>query len=1122
MHELSARELQWERQMQEVKAWIEDNPYRALFGASEERLKGIVHNGWKSHWDPMNGRLKRTRENMEVLNKVVRGEALDLDNEPSKIVYGRFKDGDSQGRAVDATKTRESFETSTAPARSSATVEAEGYWSAYTNNNGKISEASGKLRYDPITMRLVPDESKNDTLPEQMPSKDQWPKKVAVVQDPINFTTDTPNAAALSPSPVKVVDRSSLKEKLEKSFAEARKSVKTRSEEINKTPIMKTASDDMAAAWRKERAGSVQAADKMTSENTSTLDSVFAQTKSSLETAWTAEKENSNAYSVKTNSPHYLGNSKPLLSHEAQMASMSLQKKDKPLRHMRGWELGQHKANLLASWSKKSEEAKANQSQEHLNREVQKQKTAFAAHEGKWRLRDSTSPRPVTASATSSHAVFRPADAVVDENKVREREDANALVRNVREIYETVYGVIDANHRQGVVKAASSMVNVSATDPRTSQKESETATSEEIDDAMSEYDRKMGSSGYDFKTGQDNLEEEVKNKGVSDALKPTAEEPKSKQYKLSDIVKKTTTTKMSSINPIDGTTRPRTFAEYMDAQTFSPTGFSSPDHFPYLQEHQPPVEQEDDVKVSAPSTDVIDTAASLKTSDDLKASSAKSEIPQTATQSEQRPWTPTEEAESRNTEPPNDKKPRKWSSVEEALLGDIHSKGVSMEDLAGIRRLRRWTSAETATLQRLHEQGLTVRDVAALSTNPQEWTQEETNQLTMVLAQNLPSAYRRAAEDVMELRRLYEKGLSSSDVIATKRLSKWSAKELALLQKLSVSDIMILDKERQDKLSASTSMQANANNRIVRKQETVFSGGPINATTSTFEAGNSAEPRINKRRKRSAKSFTDVSNEIPLASSVENVTRGEAASRYPSSFLHSTRTYMPTGSLFNSGNSNGKRSGPPTQNTGSTTGGGNGEPSKWAFRLQCASVFAVSWYVTGVVTEHLRSAYSAPTQSTPTTDATAAAPGSKTSNVTSTSLASRTHDDVDSANCAVASPKAAVVKAEDTYIEAAKKEYQRNAWGDELLAKRDAGLAATTTGSNVVARSDIAPAAKMPVTQSAREDKAGTRVVPLVTGIAQAKADAPEGSGGGMEGLAALGAGVFAAVCVLLGGFGGS
>jgi len=1109
---MSARELQWEKQMREVTQWIEENPYRALFGRSEDRLRGLVSEGWKSHWDPMSGRLKRTRENIEVLNKVVRGEVIDLDKDASKIVYKQVRTGEADRVAGSShTCIQQTSKPVVTSQDSNVALKAEGYWSSYTNNNGKVSEASGKLRYDPVTMRLVADESKNDTTSVQEVTEEQWPRKVPVAQEPVAFSRAHPSPSS---SQVKSEDAHVVKEKLEQSFAEARKAIKTQSEEFNRTPTTKTASDHMGAAWRKEQSGSVQATSNTTPQTTSNLDGMVAQTKSSLESAWTSEKHNSDINSTNNNNPHYLGQSKPLLSHEAQLASMSLKKKDKPLRHMRGWELGQHKANLLASWSKKSDEAKVDRSLEHLNNEVQKQKIAFTSHEDKWRLHIAPSTTSVSSAVTNS--VPEPSTVAAfdrTKNKLREKEDANALVRNVREIYENAYGVIDTTHRQGDIKATSSASNEAATDSRTSQKDAETSVQEAYDDALSDYDRKMGSSGYDFKQGQVGLEEEVKNKGVSDALKPPTEEPKSKQYKLSDIIKKPSTTNMSPINPIDGMTRPRTFAEYMDAQTFSPTGFSSPDHYLFLQETQRTVELEDDTKVSAPPSGEVDTKATVNTfgeSNRSNVSSVPSGSPSMTTSpdhSKSSAWTPPEEAEVQSFRSINNGKPPRWTPSEESLIKELHSKGLSAEDLAGIRRLRRWTSQEIATLQRLDRQGLTVRDVAMLSATPTEWTREETNKLTMVLAQNLPTAYRSAAEDVTELKALYEKGLSSADVIATKRLSKWSPKEMALLERMSMSDIMILDKQRQETQSSPRTSEPTTNSRIIRKQESVFSGGPVNATSST------EEPRISKRRKRSAKPVAESSSEATFASSSDKMANTNTAGRYPSSFLHSTRTYMPTGSLFDSGRGSSGNGTPSSGYTGSSDGREDGKRGGFSRKLKAAGYIAAACYATGLTIEYLRSG----TASAPPTSATNEAVNASAKAPRESGRTKRKHE----AATSEVSPMAASLalpKEEDTYIEAAKREYQRNAWGDELLSKHDivANASATTSSPSSF------PSAATTVSAVAGTAHPNSRPV-VASPVPVTKAQTREGySGGGMEGLAALGAGVVAAVVVLLGGFGGS
>ena len=179
-----------------------------------------------------------------------------------------------------------------------------------------------------------------------------------------------------------------------------------------------------------------------------------------------------------------------------------------------------HRARLLASWAAKSVQELPNERpkvQVKLDEEVVNQKRAFTAFEDKWRLRDQ-------AQSEERSEPFVPASQPVPENKdlLREREEGNSLVRELRVIYESAYGVIDAKHRQGLSQATSEEQTTGPSKPVLSEQavtSSGSATQQfgaALGSAFDEYESRTG--GYGFKSGQDQLEKEVKNKGVSDQM----------------------------------------------------------------------------------------------------------------------------------------------------------------------------------------------------------------------------------------------------------------------------------------------------------------------------------------------------------------------------------------------------------------------------------------------------------------------------------------------------------------------------------------------------------------------------------------------------------------------------
>ena len=202
------------------------------------------------------------------------------------------------------------------------------------------------------------------------------------------------------------------------------------------------------------------------------------------------------------------------------MTYMSILTKDKPLRHMRGYELGMHRARLLASWAVKSDQQDLGERpkvQVKLDEEVANQKRAFTAFEGKWSLRDE-------AQFIELARPFVPASQPVSENKelAAEKEEGNSLVREVREIYEHTYGVIDAKHRQADIQKSPQEQQTGPSKPVLKEEpvtSSGSATQQfgaSLGSAFDEYESRTG--GYGFKSGQDQLEKEVKNKGVSDQM----------------------------------------------------------------------------------------------------------------------------------------------------------------------------------------------------------------------------------------------------------------------------------------------------------------------------------------------------------------------------------------------------------------------------------------------------------------------------------------------------------------------------------------------------------------------------------------------------------------------------
>jgi hypothetical protein len=526
--DISSRRNSWEKQIQEfhnltmadvktMESFVNKNAYEVLFGRSEARLKGIVPD--LRRLLRVTAEVSRLSDSAQAQDKVEEEEnGLTLPTSEPPRRRPRSEKTPLMASKHTLTQQRDMHQ-ETLPNRK--VDEPSGSWSTYVNDNGSVTEASGKFRYDPITMRLVPDEPSVPSSPDSTISDQQYPRRVDVEQPSAVAFAAIPIPPTSTTTPCTARDLSGVKEKLEQSYIEAGRSVPTRTREINRTTTKSASSDTLASAWRKEQSSLQQAAGK---ENKSRLhtgtdlpkpvaDAATSEAKSSLESAWNADKSQRQKPS---SNPHYIGGPSSHRSHEAQMTYMSLLTKDKPLRHMRGYELGTHRANLLASWRAKAEQQTSMtdlNEKEKLNKEVLQQKTAFTAFEDKWRLRASAAADGVTPPTLPTKP--KPSDRD-DEAKLLQQQAADSLVRDVREIYEESYGVIDENHRQGAITKVSVVEKPALS---TSEFSSTSRVEPGLGSALDDYESKNG--GYAFSkisATAKAYEEEVKNRGVSDAM----------------------------------------------------------------------------------------------------------------------------------------------------------------------------------------------------------------------------------------------------------------------------------------------------------------------------------------------------------------------------------------------------------------------------------------------------------------------------------------------------------------------------------------------------------------------------------------------------------------------------
>lgn len=189
--------------------------------------------------------------------------------------------------------------------------------------------------------------------------------------------------------------------------------------------------------------------------------------KANLEQSWRSEGKKS----TPTESPHFsqARTEYPLRNRKTDvLVYQSLHRHRKlPLKQMSANDLQMHRALLLSRWANHKPQAQKIKSEadKRLEREINDQKSSFAAWENRWsrRAQATSTAEPAPAIDQSARTTHQGAEGDVCTNVGRfcnpdrmykrraphaQMESDPALAARLKEIYETKYGVIDESHRQ--------------------------------------------------------------------------------------------------------------------------------------------------------------------------------------------------------------------------------------------------------------------------------------------------------------------------------------------------------------------------------------------------------------------------------------------------------------------------------------------------------------------------------------------------------------------------------------------------------------------------------------------------------------------------------------------------
>lgn len=238
----------------------------------------------------------------------------------------------------------------------------------------------------------------------------------------------------------------------------------------------------------------------------------------------------------------------------AKYACLSIFRKTQPWKSMTTKELEIHRGLLMAAWAERHGKPKQKAIDGRLAAEVSAQKSAMHAFEHKGHSRESNAApaaHPVQCDTSNAHAEttkplagegdmdYRVADFCDDAKWYKRtaphaaREDpekaaGKALVRDIREIYEKAYGVIDEHHEQSASR---------------------------LNDSLGEYESTIGQDPYSFKTN---------NRSSAASLTTAVPQPSSQSPPAANPITKSTAAEASLVSKSMAIMKPTTLQHNRD------------------------------------------------------------------------------------------------------------------------------------------------------------------------------------------------------------------------------------------------------------------------------------------------------------------------------------------------------------------------------------------------------------------------------------------------------------------------------------------------------------------------------------------------------------------------------
>ncbi|KAB8349731.1 hypothetical protein FH972_023746 [Carpinus fangiana] len=524
-YEFSPREALWQQHLQDMRRFIDKDPYDALFGYSNRLMKGTgLPLGW---WE--DGR--RVRRKAELVDEIVT---------PSENIVGTAK-RDRKDSGVDV-------------------LEASYKWSSsgYDGRTGESWSQSGEMVYDPVEGKMVPKVKVDECSLPKAPSPKTTPSKAydefenqqqhMESESQLNKSLETFDAKPSSYTPPSArelgLKYDKAKRDLEKGWA---------AEKVNKSD--KDASDDFGSAANDEFPGN---------SILSTQQREWERNLDNAERAAATKQTETDVQRRSSSSPQHWkdfkagkvvkANGKPRSSlrpftaeNGASSACLSILRKEKPLKHMTVREFNRHKLAILSAFTERTQKAdtaaarQPTPAEKKLSDEVERHKVAMNAWEGKWHKHGLTgntmgqeSPkhaRSHTEYSTSAIAGEGDMDSkVVDYctdkagwykktalhatlDAAKDKLGADALEDEMRHIYETAYGAINTSHRQEGLKLDDSL-----------QEFEQQPEPEKLDVALREFEAVEKQEQLDSALNE--YEERHEATAVDDALKVYEKEPR--------------------------------------------------------------------------------------------------------------------------------------------------------------------------------------------------------------------------------------------------------------------------------------------------------------------------------------------------------------------------------------------------------------------------------------------------------------------------------------------------------------------------------------------------------------------------------------------------------------------